>query len=201
MESLDLRIAGISDAKPPTHSSIGRESPCVQWNDFDEIVKTNAAALLARAARLTRERSDAWDLLQDTFERALTHRPADLPPHKVRGWLFVIMQNLHVDRCRRATRHRRVDLTDEVLSVVPNEDRAQPPCWHSIDVTQVRQCLGKLDPRLREPYVLQTEYGLSLAAIAARLGVPKATAGSRVFRARRKLRALLEPVMSEENRF
>src|SRR5688572_13289178 len=145
-----------------------RESTRVPWTDFDEIVKTHARALFSRASHLTRERSDAWDLVQDTFERALTHRPADLPATKVRGWLFIIMQNLHLDRCRRATRHKRVALTEDVLSFVPHEEQGQPTYWQSIDLDEVRTCLDKLDPRLREPYMLQTEQGLSLAVIAAR---------------------------------
>ena len=183
----DLESTRQAASSPPQRS--GR----IAWNDFDDVVKAHARALFSRACRLTRERSDAADLVQDTFERALTHRPADLPSHKVRGWLFIIMQNLHLDRCRSATRHKRVALTDDVVSVVPNEEQVALPSWQTIDVTEVRACLDKLDPHLREPYVLQTEQGLSLAVIAARLGVPVATAGSRVFRARRKLRALLCP--------
>jgi RNA polymerase sigma-70 factor (ECF subfamily) len=116
--------------------------------------------------------------------------PDDLPGTKVRAWLFVIMQNLHRDRCRAAGRRRFVALSDDIMT--PDADEgAAVPAWRSIDLEEVHACLGQLDPRLREPYLLQVEQGLSLADIAERVGTPVATVGTRLFRARRKLRALL----------
>lgn len=158
--------------------------------DFELVVRQHGRALLSRAIRLTRRQSDAWDLLQDTVERALSRLPPDLPLSKVRPWLFVIMQNIHLDRCRRAGRRKFVALSDDIAT--PSGEEAQAvPAWRSIDLDEVHACLDRLDPRLREPYLLQVEHGLSLAAIAERTGTPLATVGTRLFRARRRLRALL----------
>jgi len=165
--------------------------PITPWLDFDAVARTHASALLSHATRLTRRRFDAWDLVQDTFERALSRPPKALEPVKVRCWLFVVMHNLHRDRCRSQARRKCVALTDDVLMFFPDDERQQIPTWRSIDANEIRACLDKLDPRLREPYELQVEQGMTLAAIAERLGVPVATAGTRIFRARRKLRELL----------
>jgi len=174
-----------------------REGPSCRANtwreraEFEEVVRAHGSALLARAKRLTHGHADAWDLLQDTLERALTRRPEGLPAVKLRPWLMSILGNLHTDRCRAGRRHKRVTLGDNALLDVVASDPLNEPAWLSIDAVSIRACLERLDPRLREAYALQVEQGLSVIATAARLGVPPATAGTRVYRARRRLRELL----------
>ncbi|HEV8547858.1 MAG TPA: sigma-70 region 4 domain-containing protein, partial [Polyangiaceae bacterium] len=65
------------------------------------------------------------------------------------------------------------------------------PRWMTIDAALVRRCLEDLDPRLRDAYLLRSEQHLPLADVATQLGVAPSTAGTRVFRARRKLRQML----------
>jgi RNA polymerase sigma-70 factor (ECF subfamily) len=151
----------------------------------------HTAELLARAMYLARDQSDAWDLVQDTLERALRRLAPENPQH-LRRWLLVVLHNLYLDRCRRARRYRNVALTEDALVLEPEESEAKEPAWRSVDIADVRSCLERLDPRLREAYLLQAEQGLCLAEVASRLGVPMATAGTRVFRARRRLRQLLQ---------
>jgi DNA-directed RNA polymerase specialized sigma24 family protein len=68
---------------------------------------------------------------------------------------------------------------------------APVPRWHAFEYEDVRRCLPRLDPRVRDAFVLHAEKGLSLADTARQLCVPIRTAGTRVFRARRSLRAML----------
>jgi RNA polymerase sigma-70 factor (ECF subfamily) len=121
----------------------------------------------------------------------MTRRPDDLSPVKVRPWLMAILGNLHTDRCRAVRRYQRVAASEGALLGVAQPEAPHDPPWLSIDTVAVEACLERLDPRLREAYSLQVQEGLSLSAIAERLGVPAATAGTRVFRARRRLRELL----------
>jgi RNA polymerase sigma-70 factor (ECF subfamily) len=161
-------------------------------DDPTDIVKTHSGALLARAMRLTGRHADAWDLVQETFVRALTHRPRDVAGERLRRWLMVILGNLYRDQRRAEGRRPRVDLSDLTVNSLP-ADEPQEPSWVEVEISDVRACLGRLNPRIREAYVLHEEEGLPLATIAARLGVPLATAGTRVYRARRTLRKLLTP--------
>lgn len=108
-----------------------------------------------------------------------------------RAWLFKVMRNLHTDGCRRASRSRYVELTEDLLLFAAEDTTCEEPAWLDTDPAEVRACLTRIDPRLRDAYVLRAEQGLSLSAIAERLGIPKTTAGTRVFRARRQLQRLL----------
>lgn len=165
-------------------------------DDPSDLAKVHTGALLARARRLTGGHADAWDLVQETFVRALTCRPRDVAGERLKRWLMVILSNLYRDRRRSEGRRPSVDLTELMIGSLPADDRSDEPPWRNIDISDVRACLDRLDPRIREAYVLHEEEGLPLAVIAARLGVPLGTAGTRVYRARRTLRKLLSPGMS-----
>ena len=68
----------------------------------------------------------------------------------------------------------------------------EEPRWASVDPESIQRCLGLLDPALRDAYHLRVEEKLSLAAAGKALGIPAATVGTRVHRARLQLRKLLD---------
>lgn len=151
-------------------------------------------ALLARARHLMKSEADAWDLLQDTLERALKQGPPDsLPDGKVRAWLMVVMRNLHTDHCRARRRRRWVPLRDCDAPSWSDQPAAEP-VWGNIEPAEVEACVQLLEPTFREAYQLRTRHGLSLAEIGVRMQVSTVTAGTRVFRARQRLRELLSHV-------
>ncbi|HEC07686.1 MAG TPA: sigma-70 family RNA polymerase sigma factor, partial [Thiolapillus brandeum] len=57
----------------------------------------------------------------------------------------------------------------------------------------LRNAIAELPEDYREPLLLQVIHGYSQKEIAAELGISVAGAGTRLFRARKKLRALVEP--------
>lgn len=160
-------------------------------NPLTAIVRSHGRALFNRAMKLTHRHADASDLVQEALLRALDHGMDRVPPDKLCNWLFVVMGNIHIDRHRRAHRCSVVALDEARLFSLPAAQSQEEPLWKRLGYEDVRQCLDALDPRVREAYVLHEQEGLSLADTARRLSVPLATAGTRVFRARRKLRALL----------
>jgi RNA polymerase sigma-70 factor (ECF subfamily) len=175
---------------------LGKRDSVCENDDPTDIAKANTGALLARAMRLTGRHADAWDLVQETFVRALTRRPRDVVGERLRRWLLVILGNLYRDHRRAEGRRPRVVLSDLTMNSLPADEAPQEPPWLDVEISDVRACLDRLNPRIREAYVLHEEEGLPLATIAARLGVPLATAGTRVYRARRTLRKLLTPETS-----
>ena len=75
------------------------------------------------------------------------------------------------------------------------EEPGEPPRWTSITREQVHAALGRLDGEFRTVCQLRLIEGLSYDEIAARLGVPRSTVGTRLLRARDKLRVILEEVI------
>ena len=66
-----------------------------------------------------------------------------------------------------------------------------PPWWHELDLDTVRDHLHPLPPALAAPFRMFTVERASYRTIADRLGIPVATVGTRILRARQRLRARL----------
>ncbi|HEY0255764.1 MAG TPA: RNA polymerase sigma factor [Kofleriaceae bacterium] len=140
------------------------------------------------AKRLCRTQLDPDDLLQDLFEKAL-HMTIPEGANE-RAWLARVMQNLFIDKLRRQNA-RRENLTDEVFEA-REEHRVW---WETLTEDAVRRQLVNLPADQRETFELFAFRGYSYEEIAAKLGIAKATVGTRILRARKRLRELL----SEEN--
>jgi RNA polymerase sigma-70 factor (ECF subfamily) len=140
---------------------------------------------------LTRAYADASDLVQDTLVKAIDRGLEAVPAEEAKRWLFVVMSHLYIDRRRRARSRTTLPLDEATLPALAIGAVTPGPRWHAFEYEDVRRCLSRLDPRVRDAFVLHAEQGLSLADTARRLCVPVGTAGTRVFRARRSLRAML----------
>jgi RNA polymerase sigma-70 factor, ECF subfamily len=161
--------------------------------DVAGLVREHEAALRATAMRLCRDATDAGDLVQDTFERALRSRDRLRPGSNLRAWLLTILRNLFIDRCRRSAREPRSELKLELIdsgAAMP-EPEAEPR-WASITVVQLRGAVEQLPEEFRSVYLMHALEGRSYAEISTKLGIPGATVGTRLIRARRKLKALLQ---------
>jgi RNA polymerase sigma-70 factor (ECF subfamily) len=148
----------------------------------DELLRSE---LRREAGRLTRNAADADDLVQDTVERGL--RKKELYRYgSLRTWLLHIMKNLFIDRCRR---RRHVDTGVELLSI-PAES-TPVPMWAQVSDVALAAAIARLQPLAREVIVLKEREGCSYAEISERLNIPVGTVGTRLIRARRKLREIL----------
>lgn len=163
--------------------------------DLAAIARAHREPLRGLALKLTRgHRAEADDLVQDTFERALA-RPAALAEVRgVRAWLGTILRNLHIDRLREQAVRPSAPMPDDLPAPVDTGDGAAS--WLAVSSEQVAVALAALAPEVRQTYELVAQ-GVPYPVIAARLGVPKSTVGTRVLRARRSLRRTLLGVLGE----
>jgi RNA polymerase sigma-70 factor (ECF subfamily) len=159
---------------------------------FEALVRTHEPTLSRLAHRLCKNPSDAHDLVQDTFERALRRLDQLTPGTNEAGWLVTIQHHLFIDRCRKAKRQPRAEDIDDVQIAAP-EPAAPEPAWAKLGPEDVRAALGQLGDDFRRVYELACVEGKSYQEIADLLGVPKATVGTRLIRARRRLKEILVP--------
>lgn len=159
------------------------------------ILTEQLPVLRAVARNLVRNAAEVEDLVQDVFEKALRslHR-IDLGANP-RGWMVTILHNLHIDRCRqRARMQPHVPCDDAAIAVpaAPDEgDEGDAPIWSAMTTDDVRRAAARLPDELREVYVMFALDGRSYIEVAAALGIPKATVGTRLSRARARLKQLL----------
>ena len=154
---------------------------------IDAWVREHQSALYGVALKLCGRPEDSHDLVQDTFERAMR---SEVAPQSARAWLFSVLHHLFIDRQRKKVRRPQHKSLDEVELAAREPE--PPPAWTALSVDEVRAALDRLEPEFREAYRLHALEGLGYAEIGAKLGVPVSTVGTRIMRARRKLRELLQ---------
>jgi len=146
------------------------------------------------ARRLERDAARAADLVQEACRRALEAQRQFIPGTDARAWLLRILRNLHSDHLRRTSREILVgDLCDVVAAPGPSAR----PRWRDVSDEQVATALAALPSTYREPYVLHAVEGKTYSEIAHQLRIPLNTVGTRLLRARARLRQALTAETAE----
>ena len=153
----------------------------------DELMRLHGEYLHSLAKRLCRNHFDPDDLVQDVLEKTVRSPDAIPPGANERAWMSRVLHNLFIDRVRRAQTRREEPIEAEPVAT-PAEDEVW---WQSLTGEHVRAQLARLPAEQRETFELFAFEHLSYDDIAARLNIAKATVGTRILRARTKLRELL----------
>lgn len=156
--------------------------------EFNRLADTHGDALYRMAFRLMGDAHDAEDVVQETLRSVWTSRERYEPGRGDRAWLLAILRRRAADRWRRRDATEKVG-GDELsaLSVVSND-----PIEDQY-TDEVQRALRHLNHELRETLLLVVVGELTHQEAADVLGVPLGTVLSRVSRARRQLRELLQP--------
>lgn len=140
---------------------------------------------LRRYARvLTRNGTEADDLVQGALLRAIERQATFRPGADLRVWLMSVLHNHHIDRIRsaRAATARDAAWADLSPGFAPAAGE------HAARLEQLRAAVLALPEDQREALHLVAIEGLAVAEAAAVLSVPAGTVMSRVGRARAALR-------------
>ena len=149
---------------------------------FAALHARTSRALRAYVYRVVGNPSDADDIVQEAFLRMLrADVPAETEEH-LRRYLYRVASNLIVDRWRR----RRYEQGEDVMP----EPVSDPPRYE--DDADVAKIFAELKPRDRALLWLAYVEGESHDEIASSLGVGRRGVRVMLFRARRRLRDLLQ---------
>ena len=166
---------------------------------FAELLRRNQTVVYGTLLRLTKNRTDADDLFQETFLAAWRHLDSFAGDAKFSTWLCRLAINKFKDKTRadraRLTTFPTDDGEDDPLLRIPDNSTTGSPegeVLRAETVTAVRASIDELPPDLREALVLREMYDLSYDEIAARLAVPVGTVKSRIARGRISLKNILE---------
>lgn len=164
----------------------------------DSVFAANALeyldALYGYAMTLTRDKTEAEDLVQETYLRAVKAANPPAAEGNLKAWLFVVMRNAWLNIARHRQNGRRIFEfeVDEPVGVA--SDAASNPhvvYLRKLEREQVRAAIEKLPDAYREIVVLRDLEGFSYHEIATVLNCPAGTVMSRLGRAREKLREAL----------
>lgn len=167
-----------------------RGQPLLTDAELGAIITANLSAITIRARQLCGYHGDADDLVHDAVLRAYQRRHQLREPASARAWLLTIVRNIFLDGLRRQHRHEMLFPAGDPPDAVPEPVHRKP--WDGITEDDLRAAIASLSDDVRATYLTFAE-GCRYAEVAARLNIPRATVGTRIHRARRQLRALLDP--------
>jgi RNA polymerase sigma-70 factor (ECF subfamily) len=153
---------------------------------FKEIYYRHAPRLHAYCNRIMNHSEEAADVFQETFMRFydLARRERDMT--NVPGFLLRIARNLCLNKRRGRAVHVSMDgieIASETPPLLENEEL----------LLLIEKAVELLDDEFREAFLLRECESYSYEYIAELTGTTVSNAKSRVFRARQKLKKLLDP--------
>jgi RNA polymerase sigma-70 factor, ECF subfamily len=168
--------------------------------DFSEYLD----GLYSYAVVLSRNRTQAEDLVQETCLRALRAMQRLRPDSNIKSWLFTILRNIWLNQLRQSRTTPEIDSVDQGESIANGgvEPAKDPYALYlsSIEREHVRNAIQQLPLDFREVILLREYQELSYEEIATLLDCPVGTVMSRLARARWKLRDLLLVVSSSQRK-
>lgn len=163
----------------------GRVATADRNREYEDLVRSCSGNLYRYALWRCQDPALAEDLVQETFLRAWKSFDQLTCSEAARAWLIRILRN---ELARRYQKRRPEETTEMDLDRLPGCAGGE----FSPETRRVRKGLARLPVNYREPLVLQVLGGFDMAEIADILGLSKGAVMTRVFRARQKLRVLLE---------
>ncbi len=169
---------------------------------FERDVIPLRAPLYRRAMRLTRNRADAENLLQDTMLSAYVGFHRFREDTNLNAWLHRILTNNYIDSYRKTQRqpvYLRAEITDELLaSNVAHSSTglrsAEDEALDTLPDTEIETAMKALPEQFRLVVYYADVQDLKYRQIAEIMHIPPGTVMSRLHRGRRQLRQLLGEV-------
>jgi len=177
---------------------------------FEELVRQNAARLLAVARRMLRSEEDARDALQEAFLQAFRGIQKFAGDARLSTWLHRIVVNASLMKLRTRSRKPELPLDELLPRFLEDGHRSDPgPAWRTDGPdpvesrelrTLVRANIDRLPDIYRNVLLLRDIEGLSTEETAGMLDIKVDTVKVRLHRARQALRTLLHPHFAGEAR-
>ena len=192
------RFVGQSDPAGPPRCTTNPELTA----RFERDVIPLRAPLYRRAMRLTRNRADAENLLQDTMLSAYVGFHRFREGTNLNAWLHRILTNNYIDTYRQTQRqpvvYLRAEITEELAANVTHSSTgprsAEDEALDTLPDTEIKTAMEALPQQFRLVVFYADVQDLKYRQIAEIMHIPPGTVMSRLHRGRRQLRRLLGDV-------
>jgi RNA polymerase sigma-70 factor (ECF subfamily) len=153
---------------------------------FNELAEAYSTDLYRYAMWICGNDALAKDLVQETFLRAWRALDNLNDVGAAKSWLITILRR----EFARTFERKVPKFTDLDKVVVVDDDELEPD--ERVERELLRMGIMKLEPKYRDPLLLQVVFGHSCAEISEQLGISKSAVITQLFRAREKLKKRLQ---------
>ena len=160
--------------------------------DFDKALVALQNELHCFAYKLTADKDEAEDLLQETMLRTLDNKDKFDSGTNFKGWMYTIMRNIFINNYRKVVRDQTfIDQTDNLYHLNLPQDGSSEKTERAYDLKEMHRVVNKLPKEYRVPFAMHVS-GFKYREIAEKLNLPLGTVKSRIFFTRQKLQEELK---------
>ena len=155
---------------------------------FVQEFNTHSKYLRNFAMKLTRDKSAADDLFQETALRAFRHQAKYISDTNLKAWLSTIMKNSFINLYRKQKRRSELqDTTSEDFYLNLSKDTISNEGEMNINIQEISRIIDSLEDGYRVPFLMSYE-GYKYDEIQEKMNLPMGTIKSRIHHARRILK-------------
>ncbi len=175
---------------------------------FEEMAFEHMDALYRAAWRMTRNRLDAEDLVQEVYLRAFRYFSQFQAGTNFKAWIFRILMNTFINRYRENKRRPRMIAFDKVAFTLSTADDGKPvgrlidgfdeAKYLDMFADEIHAALNRLSDEFRMVVLLADIEEFQYQEIAEMMDCPIGTVMSRLSRARRRLQRYLKDYANHE---
>lgn len=148
--------------------------------------------LMSFALKLTTNKEEAHDLVQETCLKALDNQEKFVENANFKGWIMTIMRNIFINNYRRNVRENTiVDTTEELFYLNHNEQSGMETPDDAYAANEIASILKGFPADYRQPFSMHIA-GYKYEEISKALNMPLGTVKSHIFFTRKQLRNLLK---------
>ncbi len=160
--------------------------------DFTQHLLSIQTELFRFAFKLTADREEANDLLQETSLKALDNEEKFTPDTNFKGWMYTIMRNIFINNYRKVVRDQTfVDQTDNLYHLSLPQESGLDSTESRYDLKEMHRIVNSLPKEYKVPFSMHVS-GFKYREIAEKLDLPLGTVKSRIFFTRQRLQEELK---------
>jgi len=153
---------------------------------FNQEISNIESLLIGFAMRLTRNKENAKDLMQETLMRCYDKRDRFHEGTNFKSWVTTVMYNSFINHYRKSKTKNKVIKQVEDFSYIAENRSTQGNPESVIFMKELESVVNSLTDTYKIPFTMFAE-GFHYDEIAAALDLPMGTVKSRIFYARKKL--------------